>query len=100
MTSAPATGGSWSCLGPLSNSQPQRRSAASECVRTGACRSHKAQFDRPQQMFGPFSAEKRGSSKEEGALLLPTHEGSDGLPVLPLGMLNVTAKAGDFLMIP
>ncbi len=51
-------------------------------------------------MFGPFSAEKRGGSKEEGALLLPTHEGSDGLPVLPLGMLNVTAKAGDFLMIP
>ena len=51
-------------------------------------------------MFGPFSAEKRGSSKGEGALLLPTHEGSEGLPVLPLGMLNVTAKAGDFLMIP
>ena len=53
----------------------------------------KAQFTRPAEMFGPFSATKRHATKGDRALQLPKHPGSD-LPVLPLGMLNVTAKAG------
>lgn len=53
----------------------------------------KAQFPRPMDMFGAFSAAQRHKSKGEDALQVPKHTGSD-LPVLPLGMLNITAKAG------
>ena len=45
------------------------------------------------EMFGPFSAAQRHQSKGEDALQVPKHSGSD-LPMLPLGMLNITAKAG------
>jgi hypothetical protein len=76
--------------------------------------SHKARYPRPAEMFGPFAQQHHmghnGQHTAQGltgttdrsdhpsGLHLPQHPG--GLPVLPAGMLNLTASAGDILMIP
>ena len=64
----------------------------------------KAQFERPEHAFGPFSSaiRRRIDSDQDlvpvGQLDLPKL--SNGVPQLPTGMMNITPNAGDILMIP